>query len=110
MYRSGCPYLCRKCSAYIQEGNGFAKREHNEPRSISSSIDAARGLEDFGGTGVNVRRAVEDRSVLLNGYALCVWQVMIPASRSRAEAAKLIPSGGIRASGEVDTREVRVGG
>jgi hypothetical protein len=92
MYRRGRPHLCRKCSAYIQEGNGFAKRENNEPWSIPSSIDAARGLENFGGTGVNVRCAVEDCPVLLNGYALRVWQVMVPASGSRTEAAKLIPT------------------
>jgi hypothetical protein len=92
MYRRGRPHLCRKCSAYIQEGNGFAKREDNEPRSIPSLIDAARGLENFGATGVNVRRAVDDGRVLLSGYALCVWQVMVPASGSRTEAAKSIPA------------------
>jgi len=92
MYRCGSPYLCRKCSAYIQEGNGFAKREDNEPWSIPSSIDAACGLKNFGGTGVNVRCAVEDRPVLLNGYALCVWQLMVPASGGRTEAAKLTPA------------------
>jgi hypothetical protein len=92
MYRRGSTYLCRKSSGYIQEGNGFAKSEDNEPRSIPSSIDAARGLENFGGTGVNVRRAVEDRPVLLNGYATCVWLVMVPACGGRAEAAKLVPA------------------
>lgn len=92
MYRRGGPHLCRKCSADVQEGNGFAKREDNEPWSTTSSIDAARGLKNFGGTGVNVRRAIEDRPVLLNGYAVCVWQVMVPASGGRTEAAKLIPA------------------
>jgi hypothetical protein len=92
MYRRGSTHLCRKCPAYIQEGNGFAKREDNEPRSIPSSIDAARGLENFGGTGVNVQRAVEDRPVLLNGHAMCVSQVMVPACGGRAEAAKLVPA------------------
>jgi len=92
MYRRGSAYLCRKRSAYIQKGDGFAKREDNEPRSIPSAIDAARGLENFGGTRVNVRRTVEDRPVLLNGYAVCVWQVMVPASGGRTEAAKLIPA------------------
>jgi hypothetical protein len=70
MYRHGRTQLCGKRSAYIQESDVVAKREDNEPRSIPSPIDAARGLENFGGTSVNVRRAVEDRPVLLGGYAM----------------------------------------
>jgi hypothetical protein len=110
MYRRGSAHLCCKCSAYIQEGNGFAKCEDNEPWSIPSSIDAAGGLENFGGAGVNVRRAVQDRAVLLDGYAMCVWQMMVPASGGRAEAAKLIPARGMGTTSEVDTPEVRAGG
>jgi hypothetical protein len=67
MHRRGRYHLRRKRPAYIQEGNGFTKCEDDEPRSIASSVDAARGLEDFGCTGVNVRCAVEDRPVLLDG-------------------------------------------
>jgi hypothetical protein len=73
MHRRGRPHLRRKCPSYIQEGDGFAKCEDNEPRSIASSVDAARGLEDFGCTSVNVRRAVQDRPVLLDDNTVRGW-------------------------------------
>src|SRR5260370_192974 len=109
MYRRGRPYPRRKCFAQIEEGNGFAKREDNEPRSIASPIDAPRGLEDLGCTGGNIRWGVEDWAALLDGKAPSVWQMVVPACRGGTEAAKLVPARRMRAGGEVDAREHRVG-
>jgi len=45
---------------------GLAKLEHNEPWSIADSVDSPSALEYFGGTGINIRCAVEDGSVLFD--------------------------------------------
>ena len=98
-----------KNAVQIEQCNGFAKSEDNEPWRVTSSVDSPSALEYLGGTRINIRRAIEDGSALLGRDIARVWQVMIPSGSSGSETAELIPARGMRAGGEVDTRNRRVG-
>lgn len=98
-----------KNAAQIEQRNGFAKREDNEPWRVAGSVDSPSALEDFGGTRVNVRRAIEDGSALPPSGIARVWQVVIPSGSRGSETAELIPARGMRTVSKVDTRERRVG-
>ena len=98
-----------KNAVQIEQCNGFAKSEDNERWRVTSSVDSPSALEYLGGTGINIRRAIEDGSALLGRGIARVWQVMIPSGSSGSETAELIPARGMRTGGEVDTRKRRVG-
>ncbi len=93
----------------IEQRNGFAKREDNEPWRVASSVDSPSALEYLGGTRINIRRAIDDGSALLGRGIAHVWQVVIPSRSSGSETAELIPVRGMRTGREVDTRKWRVG-
>jgi hypothetical protein len=93
----------------IEQRNGFAKREDDEPWRIASSINSPSALEYVRGTRINIRRAIEDGSALFGGGIARVWQVVIPSGSSGSETAEMIPARGMRTGGEVDTRQRRVG-
>jgi hypothetical protein len=96
-------------AAQIEQRNGFAKREDNEPWCVASSVDSPSILKYLGGARINIRCAIEDGSGLLGGAIARVWQVMIPSRSSGSETAELIPARGMRTGCEVDTRKRRVG-
>jgi hypothetical protein len=93
----------------IEQRNGFAKREDDEPWRVASSVDSPSALKYLGGTRINIRRAIEDGSALLGRGIARVRQVMIPSGSSGSETAELIPARGMRTGREVDTRKRRVG-
>jgi hypothetical protein len=97
-----------KDAAQIEQRNGFAKREDNEPWCVASSVDSPSAVKHLGGTRINIRRAIEDGSALLGRGIARVWQVMIPSGGSGSETAQLIPARGMRTGREVDTRKRRV--
>ena len=97
-----------KDTAQIEQRNGFAKREDDEPWRVASSINSPSALEYLGGTRINVRCAIEDGPALLGGGIARVWQVVIPSGGSGSETAELIPARGMRTGGEVDTGKRRV--
>ena len=98
-----------KNAVQIEQCNDFAKSEDNEPWRVTRSVDSPSALEYLGGTRINVRRAIEDGSALLGRDIARVWQMMIPSGSCGSETAELIPARGMRAGGEVDTRNRRVG-
>lgn len=98
-----------KNAVQIEQCNGFAKREDNEPRRLTRSVDSPSALEYLGGTRIDIRRAIEDGSALLGRDIARVRQVMIPSGSSGSETAELIPARGMRAGGEVDSRNWRAG-
>ena len=98
-----------KNAVQIEQRNGFAKREDNEPWRVASSVDSPSALEYLGGTRINIRRAIEDGSALLARGIARVWRVVIPSGSSGSENAELIPAQGMRTGREVNTRKRRVG-
>ncbi len=97
-----------KDPAQIEQRNGFAERKDNEPWRVVSSVDSPRALEYLRGTRVNIRRAIEDGSALLDRGIARVWQVMVPSGSGGSETAELIPARGMRTGCEVDARKRRV--
>jgi hypothetical protein len=98
-----------KDAAQIEERNGLAKRKDDKPWSVADSVNSPSGLENFGGTRINIRRAIEDGSALLGrGGIARVWHVVIPSGSTGSETAELIPARWMRTGGEVDTRKRRV--
>ena len=98
-----------KNAVQIEQCNDFAKSEDNEPWRVTRSVDSPSALEYLGGTRINIRRAIEDGSALLDRDIARVWQMMIPSGSCGSETAELVPARGMRAGGEVDTRNRRVG-
>jgi hypothetical protein len=96
-------------AAQIEQRNGFAKREDDEPWRVASSVDSPSALEDLGGTRINIWRAIEDGSALLGRGIARIWQVVIPSRSSGSKTAELIPVRRMRTSREVDTRKRHVG-
>jgi hypothetical protein len=99
-----------KDPAQIEERNGLAKSKDDKPCSIAGSVDSSSALEDLRGTGINIRRAIEDGSTLLGWGIARVWRVVIPSGSGGSETAELIPARGMWTGCEVDTRKRRVGG
>jgi hypothetical protein len=58
----GSPDHGGKDAAQIEQRNGFAKREDNEPWCVASSVDSSSALKYLGGTRIYIRRAIEDGS------------------------------------------------
>lgn len=108
MYRRGSSHRRRKCSAQVEEGNGCAKGEDDEPGSVASSVDASCRLEYLGCAGVNIPRAIKDCPTLLV-TAVLLYQLVIPACGGRARTAKLVPARRMRAGSEVNAGEYCVG-
>ena len=98
-----------KNAVHIEQCNGFAKSEDNEPWRVTSSVDSPSALEYIGGTRINIRRAIEDSSAMLGRGIARVWQVMVPSGSSGSETAELVPARGMRAGREVNARKRRVG-
>jgi hypothetical protein len=98
-----------KDAVQIEQRNGCAKREDNEPWCVASSVDSPSALKYLGDTCINIRCAIEDGSALLGGGIARVWQLMIPSSGSGSEIAELIPARGMRTGRKVDTHKSRVG-
>jgi hypothetical protein len=97
-----------KNAVQIEQRNGFAKREDNQPWRVASSVDSPSALEYFSGTRINIQRAIEDGSALLARGIARVWQLVVPPGSCKPETAELIPAGGMRTGREVDTRKRRV--
>lgn len=109
MYRRGCTNSRCKGSTQIQKSNRFPKRENDERRSSARSIDASCPLKNLGSTGVNVQRAVVDRSSLLHRNSVGGWAVVVPTCAARTNTAKMIPSRRMWAAREVNTCQQGLG-
>ena len=105
MNRRGGSDCRRKATPHIEECHSLTQREHHQPRSPPSPINASGSLKDFGDTRIDVRCTVENATTLLNSVAPCVRQMMIPTRIDRTKAAELTPTRWVRPGREINTRQ-----